>query len=333
MKLLLIIAWTLINWPNVSQAAPATGWSVTQDKPQPQFPDGCLPVLPMADVTRAAGVEPVVHKPDDRGHPDFEPKAPPNVLKVKPGVPTTLPGMSHTGGLIAAWSVELGLGLNAETPPWVGKNALEKLEVRAPANLSGAVIQVAGKDEKGEWVLKHLAVGDAALRNLAAFEHHYLRLRRANLTWPYGEQPPAVLAAVEPTVAALIRFDLDGDGGDVLLGFTVTRFLDAQGDAMVETGELGVVWSRAGKTAGTVGFALDQGMIFPRFEIAPTTLNDGRRLLFSAIRCCDGVSIRAFHLEGHRFEAVPPILRSGPYAACLRPGGGPGTPFVLDRVE
>ncbi len=333
MKLLFFIAYALLTWPPASQAAPATGWSVTQEKPQPQFPDGCLPVLPMADVTRAAGVEPVVHKPDAAGHPDFDPKTSPKVLMVKPGAPTALAGMSHAGGLIAAWSVELGLGLNAETPAWVGKDALGNLEVRAPASLAGAVIQVAGKDEMGKWVLQHLAVGEAALRNLAAFDHQYLRLRRANLTWPYGEQPPDVLAAVEPTVAALIRFDLDGDGGDDLLGFTVTRFLDAQGDAMVETGELGVVWSQANKPAGTVGFALDQGMIFPRFEIAPAKLNDGRRLLFSAIRCCDGVSVRAFHLDGHRFEAVPPILRSGPYAACLRPGGGPGTPFVLDRVE
>ena len=330
--LLTLAVLTLASLPPL-QAQSQQGWTVEQPDQKADFPVGCLSVLPMEQATRDAGIKAVHHRKDPTGQPGFDGKTTPGVRLVHPEKPKTLIGLKGADGLIAAWDLDLGLGLNAKSPNWVGANQDGHVQLRAPKALSGAVVQVAGKDHNDKWLLEHLAFGPSALKNLEAFEHHYLRLRRANLTWPYDAQPPATLAAVEPIIAALIRFDLDGDGGADLLGFTVTRFIDEAGETMAETGELGVVWSQAGKTAGTVGFALEQGAMFPRFEIVPAALNNGRRLLYSAINCCDGISVRAFHLDEHRFEAVPPILRTGKYAACLRADVGPGTPFILRSLE
>jgi hypothetical protein len=295
------------------------------------FPEGCLPILPMAETTRDNGIVAVQHNADPSGQPGFESKPAQGVLRMDSSSPTRIPKMLHSKGVQETWVIGAGLGFGEGTPDWLKAGPDGQAEGVAPKSLEGAVLQIAGQDIDGEWVVQRVAFGDAALRNLAAFEHHYLRLRRLSIGWPFADPAPATVGSIDPQIAALIRFDLDGDGGDDLLGFTVTAILDTKGEILAESGELGVVWSEAGKPPGTVGFALEQGQIFPEFQVAPAKLNDGRRLLFSAIRCCDGVSVRAFHIDGHRFKAIAPILRSGPYAVCLRPGGGPGSPFVLER--
>jgi hypothetical protein len=106
---------------------------------------------------------------------------------------------------------------------------------------------------------------------------------------------------------------------------------EQQGQVVAERGELGLMWGNEKRSVATAFFGLDQGVIFPRFWIAPPKLNGGKHLFFSAQWCCSGVSVRAFQLDSSGFESLLSKAAEGKRRVCLTPSAQSDATLHLRR--
>jgi len=316
----------------------------------------CLPVLPMSPEAKKAGIRRLKHQvhPSNKGFQKISAKnsekvksfpkkqVPLRSLTVLPiGAPTLVKGIvfdpSQDRWLSMPWVVPLDFKIERKKlPSWISVNTKGQVIMTAPAELEGMIVQISGKSSQDKWVKKYLGFGKRAVAHWEVFKHHYVPTRRADPGLGIKTKPgDKSISDVDVDLVALLTNDVNGDGQAEIIIYAVGHY-KKNGESVGQRGELGIVSSKSSKRTSSVAtaiFGLDQGVIFPRFRIAPPKLNGGQRLFFSAVWCCSGVSVRAFRLAQDGFKPLSQELAEGKMRVCLVPSATGWAQLKLIKSE
>lgn len=313
-----------------------------KERPSEQL---CLTVLPMSAEAKKSGIRRLEHQvyPPNKGFEKSSPKdsgktksasgkqVPVRSLTVLPlGTPTRINGIvfdpSKDRWLSMPWVVPLGFKIERRNlPSWISVNTKGQVFVTAPAELEGMIVQISGKSSQGKWVKKYLGFGKRAGAHWEVFNRRYVPARRANPGLRIGKDREGTsITDVDVDLVALLTNDVNGNKRAEIVIYAVGHYQE-NGESVAQRGELGIVSSKSSKSSkktnsvATAFFGLEQGVIFPRFQIAPPKLNGGQPLFFSVMWCCSGVSVLAFRLAQDGFKPVSQELAEGKMRVCLVP--------------